>query len=131
MCKHFANLLRGIYPDLTINTYVEEDDYESIMESDITVSTPLSASTGIDIPNLITVIQTISMGSLQSNRQSMGRLRKIDGVSTIYDAFYCGSLRKHNDLFRQRESCTIDIAKSWKKETYAVTPEHPAMKILY
>ena len=131
MCKHFCNLLRGVYPDLTINTYVEEDDYESIMESDITVSTPLSASTGIDIPNLITVIQTISMGSLQSNRQSMGRLRKIDGVSTIYDAFYCGSLRKHNDLYRQRESCTIDIAKSWKKETYAVTPEHPAMKILY
>ena len=118
MCKHLCQILRREYPHLKISTYVQEDDYENIMTSDISVSTSLSASTGLDIKGLICIIQTISMGSLQANRQMVGRLRKIPDTELTYDALYCGNLRKHKDLYKQRESCTKDIAKEWHYETY-------------
>lgn len=118
MCKHLCNTLRREYPDLKISTYVQEDDYENIMTSDISVSTSLSASTGLDIKGLICIIQTISMGSLQANRQMVGRLRKIPDTELTYNALYCGNLRKHKDLYKQREACTKDIAKEWRYETY-------------
>ena len=118
MCKHLCNTLRREYPHLKISTYVQEDDYENIMTSDISVSTSLSASTGLNIVGLICIIQTISMGSLQANRQMVGRLRKIPDTELTYDALYCGNLRKHKDLYKQRESCTKDIAKEWHYETY-------------
>lgn len=118
MCKHLMVVLRKEYPKLTINTYVQEDDYQNLMTSDVTASTPGSAGVGVDIPYLSTIIQTISMGSLQANRQMMGRLRKIDGVDTTYTALYCGNLRKHKDLYKQRETCTKDFAKEWRYETY-------------
>nr|DAP53679.1 MAG TPA: Cas system-associated protein [Caudoviricetes sp.] len=118
MCKHLCNTLRREYPDLKISTYVQEDDYENIMTSDICFSTSLSASTGLNIFGLICIIQTISMGSLQANRQMVGRLRKIPDTELIYDALYCGNLRKHKDLYKQREACTKDIAKEWRYETY-------------
>lgn len=118
MCKHLCNTLRREYPSLKISTYVQEDDYENIMTSDISVSTSLSASTGLDIKGLICIIQTISMGSLQANRQMVGRLRKIPDTELTYNALYCGNLRKHKDLYKQREACTKDIAKEWRYETY-------------
>ena len=118
MCKHLCNTLRREYPSLKISTYVQEDDYENIMTSDICFSTSLSASTGLNIVGLICIIQTISMGSLQANRQMVGRLRKIPDTELIYDALYCGNLRKHKDLYKQREACTKDIAKEWRYETY-------------
>lgn len=118
MCKHLCQILRREYPDLKISTYVQEDDYENIMTSDISVSTSLSASTGLNIIGLICIIQTISMGSLQANRQMVGRLRKIPDTELTYDALYCGNLRKHKDLYKQREACTKDIAKEWRYETY-------------
>lgn len=118
MCKHLCNTLKREYPDLKISTYVQEDDYENIMTSDISVSTSLSASTGLNIVGLICIIQTISMGSLQANRQMVGRLRKIPDTELTYNALYCGNLRKHKDLYKQREACTKDIAKEWRYETY-------------
>ena len=118
MCKHLMVVLRKEYPKLKVNTYVQEDDYQNLMTSDITFSTLGSAGVGVDIPYLSTIIQTISMGSLQANRQMMGRLRKIDGVDTTYTALYCGNLRKHKDLYKQREACTKDFAKEWRYETY-------------
>lgn len=118
MCKHLMVALRKEYPNLNINTYVQEDDYQNLMTSDITISTPGSSGVGVDIPLLSTIIQTISMGSLQANRQMMGRLRKIEGIDTTYTALYCGNLRKHKDLYKQREACTKDIAKEWRYETY-------------
>lgn len=118
MCKHLMVVLRKEYPKLTVNTYVQEDDYQNLMTSDITASTPGSSGVGVDIPQLSTVIQTISMGSLQANRQMMGRLRKLDGIDTTYTALYCGNLRKHKDLYKQREACTKDTAKEWRYETY-------------
>lgn len=118
MCKHLCQILRREYPELKVSTYVQEDDYENIMTSDISVSTSLSASTGLDIKGLICIIQTISMGSLQANRQMVGRLRKIPDTELTYNALYCGNLRKHKDLYKQREACTKDIAKEWRYETY-------------
>ena len=129
MCKHIAKVLKKAYPNLKISTYVQEDDYDNIMTSDISVSTPLSASTGLDIPNLITVIQTISMGSLQSNVQMVGRLRFIEKTELIYDALYCGNMKKHRDLYKQREAATKHIAKEWTYETYRPSPFQEELKL--
>lgn len=129
MCKHLCNMLRKEYPELKISTYVQEDDYENIMTSDISCSTSLSASTGLDIKGLICIIQTISMGSLQANRQMVGRLRKIPDTELTYNALYCGNLKKHKDLYKQREACTKDIAKEWRYETYRPNPWESELKL--
>ena len=39
MCKMIATFLKRKYPKLTINTYLQEDSFENILNSDISVST--------------------------------------------------------------------------------------------
>lgn len=84
MCTLLANMITRKYPRLKISRYTGDDDYSNIIESDITVTTIGSAGTAIDIPDLRTVIQTVSVDSIQANRQSYGRLRDIDGDVRFY-----------------------------------------------
>lgn len=77
MCSSFAKWLQSKYPDLTVSRYVSEDDYELLNQSDILVSTPGSAGTGVDIYGLIYTLLTISRRSKQQNMQMFGRLRQL------------------------------------------------------
>lgn len=76
-CTILAKYLQKLYPHLKVSRYVEDDPYENLMESDICVSTLLSAGTGIDIPMLTDVILTPAVSSTQSNIQGFGRLREL------------------------------------------------------
>lgn len=118
MCKHYKEYLLKLHPDLDIRTFTQEDEYINILESDIIVSTLQSSSTAIDIPNLITTLQTVSIGSLGLNLQAMGRLRKIDGVEVIYNTIYCGNLRRQSKLNDTRLGVIKERAKSIDYEVY-------------
>ena len=76
--------LRKIYPDLTINSYIGKSDNAVLKQSDIIVSNPGKAGTGLDLKGLITVMNTISVQSAPLVEQIFGRLRRVDGVEMQY-----------------------------------------------
>lgn len=118
MCTIVANYLKERYKDLSIGTYVESDSYESIMSNDVSVSTLGSASTGLDIKGLTTVINTISVTSMQSNLQSLGRLRKIEGKELWYVYLYCKNIPKQIKMHKDRKVAIEKTVKSYIYTTY-------------
>ena len=113
-----TNYLRHKLKDLVINRYVEEDPYDNIINSDISVSTNLSAGTALDIPNLITVIQTVSIRSLQANVQSLGRLREIKGREVRYYYVYGSNIPQQYKLHVARKGVLSGLAKEYRFEEY-------------
>ena len=82
--------------------YVEDDPYEHVIESDIRVSTLGSSGTAIDIPGLRCVILTISVRSIQSNEQVMGRLRKLPDRDVKFYAWNAANVPKQVEYQKQR-----------------------------
>lgn len=118
MCTHFSKVLKHKYNDLNIMRYCENDPYENILNGDITCSTVLSSGTAIDIPNLITVIQTISIFSLQSNLQSFGRLRKLKDRTTKFIWFWTHDIINQRKLHQERYNLLQNSMKDYREEVY-------------
>jgi len=118
MATLLTNFLKTKYRKLVINRYVEEDPYDNIIDSDICVSTNLSAGTALDIPKLITVIQTVSMRSLQANVQALGRLREIRGKEVRYYYTYSSDISNQYRLHEVRKSVIGHLAKKYLYENY-------------
>ena len=78
--KKFAKMLQVYmqkrYPNEKVGTYLQEDSYDVLEKYSISISTVMSAGTGVDIPGLRTNIMTQALGSKQSNEQCLGRTRK-------------------------------------------------------
>ena len=121
LCTAFTNYLKNKYPSMDIRRYVEDDPYENILNAEISVSTVISASTAVDIPKLITVINTISMASLQANLQTMGRLRKIPGRDVWYDYIYCPQIPNQKHMHKIRRDTIKDKAKLIVYDEYPLT----------
>lgn len=105
MCGLVRDHLRKQFPDLTVNKYNSEDDYELLMNSDISVSTIGSAGTAVDIAGLITVILTTAYSSKQGNEQVIGRLREIkdgSGIVPHFIFFTCSDISKHMGYERDK-----------------------------
>jgi len=101
--------LKMVYNNYVVNRYCEDDPYENLMQSDIIVSTVISAGTAVDIKNLRVVIQTIAISSSVANIQTLGRLRKLEDRDTKFCYLYCNNIAKHReyhlkrmDLFKNR-----------------------------
>lgn len=102
MCTIITDYLKEKYPELDIRRYCESDPYENIIESDIRVTTIQSGGTAIDIPNLITVLLTVSISSSVSNLQVLGRLREIEGVDVQFVYLFCEQIKKQVDYHFSR-----------------------------
>ena len=118
MCTIITNYLKNKYKEFKVNRYVENDPYSNLMDGDIVVSTLGSSGTAIDKPNLTNVALTTAIDSLQSNVQSLGRLRELDGGATKVEFHYfvCDDVQKHLDyhyrkvkLLDQRAKTFMDI----------------------
>lgn len=96
MCRDLAKYLNEKYKDIKVTSYVEEDPDENLFDTQICVSTVLSAGTGQDIPNLRTLICTLALGSTQPNIQVPGRLRVLpDNETPDYIYFVATDIPKH------------------------------------
>lgn len=117
MCTKLADYLRMQYPRLVINRYVEDDPFDYVMESDICVSTLQSAGTGIDIPNLTTVIMTPAVRSSAANIQGFGRLRKLaDDTPVMFIYFVCQDFPKHTKYHEIKKVLLEERARTFKEE---------------
>ena len=108
LVKHFQEH----YPGKIVNRYCEEDPYENLMTADIIVTTVISAGTGVDIPNLRTGIQTVSISSTASNLQSYGRLRHLPDRDTKFCYLYCNNLNKQKQYHMKRVELFTPRSKS-------------------
>lgn len=112
MCTIATNYFKKRLLDLDVRRYVEDDSYDDLLEADLVVSTNLSAGTAVDIPGLITVYQTVSIGSYQANLQAAGRLRDIKGSDTRYIYFFSPQIKNQVSLLHKRERALESIAKT-------------------
>lgn len=118
MCTDLTEHLKKLYPQLDIRRYVEDDPFENAIESDIRVTTVLSCGTAIDIPNLITGLQTVNISSAVSNLQSIGRLRNIPGKTMRFYYTYCQQISKHVEYHQRRLEMFRDRVESQKDYPY-------------
>lgn len=118
MCTIFTNKIKTKYPDYNVQRYVEKDKYEDMLQGDIIVSTPGSLGTGIDVPGLITAIQTVSIGDMQLNIQAAGRLREIKGKEVLYISVQTDGIEKQKSLRIKRMNILRDRVRSIHYDNY-------------
>lgn len=118
MCTIVSDFLKGEFPNIMVNRYVENDTYDNLMNSDISVSTILSAGTGHDIAGLTTVIMTVAIASSQSNIQGFGRLRKIADKSLKFVYFVCCDIPKHLEYHEKKKKLLETRAISYCSINY-------------
>ena len=96
MCDTLMEYFASEYPNLKINSFYENDTDENTVDADIIIATVGKASTGNDIKELRTLINTISIGSEVLPVQILGRLRQLDKERhPIYVAMYNKTLDSH------------------------------------
>lgn len=98
MCAVMAKDIQKYTPGLKVGKYVSEDDYSSLMNNDISVSTYQSSGTAVDIDGLRVAISTTAIQSRQANEQMMGRLRRLKQYpdeTPEYYYFVCTDIPKH------------------------------------
>jgi hypothetical protein len=111
----FAARLQQAFRTLDVRRYIGEDEFENVIDAEICVSTVLSAGTAIDIPGLTTVILTTAINSIQSNIQSLGRLRALkDGRTPRFYYWCCETIPKHCDYHHRKEEMLRERAKSYR-----------------
>ena len=111
MCGMFVQYLKEKEPNLNILRYIGEDDYENVLTPDISVTTNGSSGEAIDVSGLITVLQTVVIGSMEANLQALGRLRSIEGSEVIYYFLYTEDIPKHVSLTKDRINTIKDEVK--------------------
>ena len=118
MCLIMTKKIKEVYKHLKVQKYTAEDKYEDMIQSDIIVSTNQSLSTGIDVPNLITAIQTVSIGDQQLNIQAAGRLREIKGKDVLYVCLQTDSIQKQQQLKLKRLNTLRDRVRHIRYDSY-------------
>lgn len=117
MCKWFKIRLGQDLPSqehFKINIYVSETSDSVLDESDIIISTPASAGTGIDIKNLLAMLQTVATGSPVLTKQTLGRLRELpNGDTPIYAYAWCRDILPHRNYQESRKFIYTQRGKSF------------------
>jgi len=116
-CTMLTNYIAKMYPEKDVRRYVADDPYENVIDADICVSTVISSGTAIDIPKLITVIQTISISSIQANKQSYGRLRD-NGEEERFYYLYSKSIKNQVKMHGDRVNILKPLAKNYNLMEY-------------
>lgn len=115
MCTLMKDHFRKLYPKYKVKRYVAEDSYDdNLMASDICFSTLGSSGTAVDIPNLTNVILTVAIDSIQSNVQSLGRLRDLkDGSKMEFHYLTCLDFPKHLEYSYKKKDMLERYAKTF------------------
>ena len=97
MCEKAVSHMSVRHRGLKAAKYTSGDPVTAL-EADIICSTPGSAGTAVDIPDLIFTMMTTAMDSSQACVQALGRLRvpkNFPGVTPIFAYFVCESVPAH------------------------------------
>jgi superfamily II DNA or RNA helicase len=95
MCTILTEHFKKKYPKTDIRRYVGEDPYCDVIDAEIRFTTNGSCGAAIDIPDLVCVVLTTAIESIQSNIQILGRLRKIEGEEVGFYFFTADNIDTH------------------------------------
>jgi superfamily II DNA or RNA helicase len=109
-----VDYFRKQQPHLQTDLFVGGSDYDIILNSDIIISTIGKSGAALDIPNLITVLQTVVITSTNANTQTIGRLRHIEGKDLNFIYFYCNNIPRHRDNDKLRKRLFPPLSKDIK-----------------
>lgn len=115
MCTRLTAHFKRKYPHLDIRRYVGDDPYENAIEADVRFTTVGSMGTAIDVPNLVCVILTQALSSVQANIQVLGRLRKIEGERVEFLFLTSDNINKHVDYYKEKREMLQNRAASFKE----------------
>lgn len=107
MCTILSQKLQLDHPELRVERYVSEDDYEkNCLTPDIVVTTIGSGGTGVDVPNLRETLNTVALDSRQASQQALGRTRRLidfPDVHPRYSMLYAREIDKHVQYCRAKD----------------------------
>lgn len=118
MCTYMTKAIAKAATGLVVKRYCEDDPNENLTESDIAVSTLLSAGTAVDIPNLLGALITTNVNSRQSNEQALGRPRRLvnyEDVSPTVHYLICEDIEQHMAYHRNKQEFFKGKVKSHKE----------------
>jgi hypothetical protein len=96
MCDTFMYYFTEEYPQFKVSSYFGDDNQASLVDADVIITTAKKGGTGTDVDNLLTTINTMSIGSEVQPLQILGRLRKLkDGTHPNYVCMYNEVLDSH------------------------------------
>lgn len=114
MCEHLRQLLTRDLPQLSSVVYIQGVADVVLAKHDVIFATTLKGGTGRDIPNLRTVLCTISIRSAPTNEQILGRLRELPGgVTPVMVYTYTDAIRAHVEHAKIRELIFSQRGKSF------------------
>ena len=119
MVNDFAEYLKVMHSEMNITPFTQLQKYEDLISADISIATPGKASTAVDIPELISVVDTTSSNSIQEVIQKVGRLRRIDEPVLTYIQLVCGDIPKHVKYQQNRNGYLRGVWKNMYELTYS------------
>lgn len=112
MCTLLTDHFSKKYKDLDVRRYTSEDPYENVIDSGLRFTTLGSAGTAIDIPDLITVVMTNALQSVQANVQALGRLRELPDSPVEFYYFVADNITKQIQYHNEKKELFADRAKT-------------------
>lgn len=116
--RKLERIVQIAFPKYKVKGYCESDSRDFLMESDIVITTILKTGTGEDVPDLTTVIMTNSVDSIQSNIQTLGRLRKLEDHKTEFIYIYASNIKKQLEYHCNRRLYFNNRVKSFTSIEY-------------
>ena len=106
------------YPELKVTKYMGGVSRDVLKENDIIVATHKSASTALDIKNLLVCVNIVSFNSQVTAEQMLGRLRKLKDGTTPHLVDMCNVvLHDHQRHARQRCSIYRELGQNLVERT--------------
>ena len=112
MCSKVSAYLQDRFSHITVNRYIGEDEYDNLLTAELVVTTPKSAGTGVDVPNLGVIINTVNISSTQANVQLAGRLRYNEKIASRYYYLTCVNIPHHLKYDAEKRHKLRNIVKS-------------------
>lgn len=116
-CTKLTEHLKRLFPELDVQRYVGDDDYEEMLKADLIVSTVKSLGTAIDVPDLVICLLTDALNSSQANIQCLGRLRRLKrwpDQAPVFMYLVNLDIPKHIDYHRKKMELFKPRVKSHK-----------------
>ena len=113
-----AKYLQKEFPDITVNPYVAGVPYESLLESDISVTTLKSGGTGVDVRNVKEIYSGHATDSKRDSIQMLGRARRLKDFPDVAPCLtygVCMQIPQHRRYMNSKEMYFKDRVLSHRK----------------
>lgn len=126
MVEEFVTFARLKLPDVKIGIAAAGTGDEAFKQFEVIAATPKKAGTGVDIPKLSKVFDSVMVNKTAENMQKFGRIRGLkkyddhEGIIPMYLYWYSPDIKQHRQYDQKRFQLLGDLAKdtlrtSWDK----------------